>query len=102
MRNPISKADASGLSCGTGNRTSSEELDIVSEYLRAAITRAITIRNQAPAGSHMETVLSRTIDGLELELSQLRYLTAAPDHVPGRAITDPRPAQTATRMRKAF
>lgn len=45
-------------------------------YLRKARDRAEAIRERAPAGSYMENVLARTIDGITLELSQLDYLLA--------------------------
>ncbi|WP_298815782.1 hypothetical protein [uncultured Roseibium sp.] len=45
-------------------------------YLRKARDRAIDIRDRAPAGSYLEGVLKRTIDGITLELSQLEYLLA--------------------------
>ncbi|PVB59750.1 hypothetical protein DCO57_20760 [Labrenzia sp. 011] len=46
----------------------------MSVYLRKARDRAIDIRDRSPAGSYLENVLSRTIDSLTLELSQLDYL----------------------------
>lgn len=45
-------------------------------YLRKARDRAIDIRDRSPAGSYLESVLIRTIDGITLELSQLDYLLA--------------------------
>jgi len=46
-------------------------------YLRKARERAIAIRDRSPGGSYLESVLTRTIDGLSLELSQLDYLLAS-------------------------
>lgn len=45
-------------------------------YLRKARDRAIAIRDRSPGGSYLEGVLTRTIDGITLELSQLDYLLA--------------------------
>jgi hypothetical protein len=53
-----------------------EEVRTMILYLRKARIRAIDIRDRSPAGSYMESVLARTIDGITLELSQLDYLLA--------------------------
>ncbi|MCV0429493.1 MAG: hypothetical protein K5905_28965 [Roseibium sp.] len=53
-----------------------EEVRMMMTYLRKARDRAIQIRERSPAGSYMENVLCRTIDGITLELSQLDYLLA--------------------------
>ncbi|WP_269583163.1 hypothetical protein [Roseibium sp. Sym1] len=45
-------------------------------YLRKARDKATAIRDRSPGGSYMEGVLTRTIDGITLELSQLEYLLA--------------------------
>lgn len=45
-------------------------------YLRKARDRAVAIRDRSPGGSYLEGVLTRTIDGITLELSQLDYLLA--------------------------
>jgi len=45
-------------------------------YLRKARERAVAIRERSPGGSYLEGVLTRTIDGITLELSQLDYLLA--------------------------
>jgi len=45
-------------------------------YLRKARDRALAIRDRSPGGSYLEGVLTRTIDGITLELSQLDYLLA--------------------------
>ncbi|ADZ71486.1 hypothetical protein [Polymorphum gilvum] len=58
------------------------EVDDVMTYLRAALARAIRIRENAPAGSYLDSVLTRTIEGLEVEIAQLRYLLAEPDLPP--------------------
>ena len=53
-----------------------EEVRMMMAYLHKARERAIQIRERSPAGSYMENVLCRTIDGITLELSQLDYLLA--------------------------
>ena len=53
-----------------------DEVRIMIAYLQKARDRAKQIRDRSPAGSYMENVLSRTIDGITLELSQLDYLLA--------------------------
>ncbi len=53
-----------------------EEVRTMALYLRKARERAIDIRDRAPGGSYLESVLTRTIDGITLELSQLDYLLA--------------------------
>ncbi|WP_428647932.1 hypothetical protein [Roseibium sp.] len=53
-----------------------EEVRTMVLYLRKARDRAIDIRDRAPGGSYLEGVLTRTIDGITLELSQLDYLLA--------------------------
>ncbi|GAA0777222.1 hypothetical protein E1180_16430 [Roseibium denhamense] len=73
-----------------------KDVDLMVLYLRKARDRARDIRDRSPAGSYMESVLSRTIDGLTLELSQLEYLLARkPADAPGNP-----PA--GTRMRPAI
>ena len=59
----------------TTDVTRSEVTQMIA-YLRKAKGRAVEIRERAPAGSYMENVLTRTIDGITLELSQLEYLLA--------------------------
>lgn len=59
----------------TTDVTRSEVTQMIT-YLRKAKDRAVEIRDRAPAGSYMENVLARTIDGITLELSQLEYLLA--------------------------
>ncbi|WJS01536.1 hypothetical protein [Roseibium aggregatum] len=53
-------------------------------YLRKARERAIAIRDRSPGGSYLESVLTRTIDGISLELSQLDYLLASQPVDPSR------------------
>lgn len=53
-----------------------EDVREMMTYLRKAKERAVAIRDRSPAGSYMESVLTRTIDGITLELSQLDYLLA--------------------------
>jgi hypothetical protein len=48
-------------------------------YLEKALAKAEKIREQAPAGSYLSKVLSKTIDGIATELAQLKYLLAHPD-----------------------
>ncbi|WP_305986312.1 hypothetical protein [Roseibium sp. MMSF_3544] len=65
-------------------------------YLRKAKDRAMAIRDRSPAGSYMESVLTRTIDGITLELSQLDYLLARKPAETAEA------ASSARRMRPAI
>jgi hypothetical protein len=65
-------------------------------YLRTARERAIAIRERSPGGSYLESVLTRTIDGITLELSQLEYLLA---QKPGDASLD---SSSTRRMRPAI
>ncbi|WP_068413362.1 hypothetical protein [Labrenzia sp. OB1] len=59
-----------------------EDVRAMTQYLRKARDRAIDIRDRSPAGSYLESVLTRTIDSLTLELSQLDYLlTSKPVNV---------------------
>ncbi|WP_422375456.1 hypothetical protein [Roseibium sp.] len=53
-----------------------EDVRAMMLYLRKARDRAIAIRDRSPGGSYLESVLTRTIDGIALELSQLDYLLA--------------------------
>jgi len=55
------------------------EVEIMLLYLRKARDRALRIREHAPAGSYLDNVLANTITGIELELSQLRYLLTLPE-----------------------
>lgn len=55
------------------------EVEDVARYLRATLNQASRIRSNAPAGSYLDTVLARTIEGLELELAQLKFLLADPE-----------------------
>ena len=48
-------------------------------YLGKTRAKAETIRENAPAGSYLDGVLSRTIAGLDQEIAQLRYLLTVPD-----------------------
>jgi hypothetical protein len=48
-------------------------------YLAKTRAKAETIRENAPAGSYLDGVLSRTIAGLDQEIAQLRYLLTVPD-----------------------
>lgn len=53
-----------------------EDVQSMKLYLRKARDRAIAIRDRSPGGSYLESVLTRTIDGIALELTQLDYLLA--------------------------
>lgn len=55
------------------------EVEIMILYLRKARDRALRIREHSPAGSYLDNVLANTIAGIELELSQLRYLLTLPE-----------------------
>lgn len=57
----------------------SGEVEIMILYLRKARDRALRIREHAPAGSYLDNVLANTITGIELEVSQLRYLLTLPE-----------------------
>lgn len=72
-----------------------EDVRLMMVYLRKAKQRAISIRERSPAGSYMESVLTRTIDGIALELSQLDYLLA-------QRPVDPAAIEKAHRMRPAI
>lgn len=59
------------------------DVQVMILYLRKARNRAIDIRDRSPAGSYLENVLSRTINGIALELKQLEYLLMSnPDALP--------------------
>jgi|GEM_PF-6886148 len=55
------------------------ELVTMMDYLRRSRDRAVIIRDNAPAGSYLESVLTRTISGINHELAQLTYLLARRD-----------------------
>ncbi len=55
------------------------ELETMMLFLRRARDRAVVIRENAPAGSYLESVLHRTILGIDQELAQLKYLLAKSD-----------------------
>lgn len=59
---------------------SSETIDTVLVYLDKARSQAERIRDNAPGGSHLESVLERTIVGITQEMAQLKYLLAKRDH----------------------
>lgn len=59
-----------------------EDVRLMMLYLRQSRDRAIAIRDRSPGGSYLESVLTRTIDGIALELSQLEFLLAC-DSEPG-------------------
>jgi len=75
---------------------SPEDVRTMMLYLRKARDRAILIRDRSPAGSYLESVLSRTIDGIALELSQLDYLLAL------KPADEAKSGQPARRMRPAI
>ncbi|WP_204934555.1 hypothetical protein [Roseibium sediminis] len=76
----------------------SSELDLMMLYLEKALGRAIRIRGNATAGSYLERVLQRTINGLEAEIAQLRYLLAQRDFEPAVRSAGP----STERMRPAI
>lgn len=57
----------------------SSEIDVLLRFLSSALRKAETVRENAPAGSYLDTVLTKTILGLDQEITQLRYLLAHPD-----------------------
>ncbi|WP_428527223.1 hypothetical protein [Roseibium sp.] len=67
------------------------ELETMMLFLRRARDRAVVIRENAPAGSYLESVLHRTILGIDQELTQLKYLLAKSD-LPKSSPTRMRPA----------
>jgi|GEM_PF-1722829 len=73
-----------------------EEVHTMMLYLRRARDRAIEIRERSPAGSYLESVLARTINGITLELSQLDYLLAC------KPVNVARETRTDRRMRPAI
>lgn len=73
------------------------EVEDIARYLRATLNQASRIRANAPAGSYLDSVLGRTIEGLELELAQLKFLLADPEF-PISSKED----QRVTRMRRAM
>ena len=74
-----------------------DDVDRMMLYLLKARERAEKIRENAPAGSYLDSVLRRTIDGLGQELAHLRYLLGHKD------IALPvRQGENGTRMRAAL
>lgn len=69
------------------------DVGLLLTYLQRTRAKAESIRENAPAGSYLDSVLSRTIAGLDTEIASLRYLCAAED----REIKT-----TPTRMRQAL
>ncbi|WP_395174621.1 hypothetical protein [Roseibium alexandrii] len=67
------------------------ELETMMLFLRRARDRAVVIRENAPAGSYLESVLHRTILGIDQELAQLKYLLTRSD-LPKPSPTRMRPA----------
>ncbi|MEP0235847.1 hypothetical protein [Roseibium sp.] len=57
----------------------SPEVQTILLYLRKTRDKAETVRENAPAGSYLDGVLSRTIAGIDQEISQLRYLLNSAD-----------------------
>ncbi|MET1414535.1 hypothetical protein ABVF61_19845 [Roseibium sp. HPY-6] len=72
----VLSSEAAGSEVPPATDVTPEDVRRMIIYLRKAKDRAIAIREQSPAGSYMESVLVRTIDGITLELSQLDYLLA--------------------------
>lgn len=72
-------------------RVTAGEIEQMVLYLQRARDRAASIRENAPAGSYLDSVLKRTIHGIDQEVSQLNYLLAKRDQ----------PQQSPTKMRPA-
>ncbi|QDG78560.1 hypothetical protein [Labrenzia sp. PHM005] len=72
-------------------KANAADLETMMLFLRRSRDRALTIRENSPAGSYLESVLNRTITGIDQELSQLTYLLAKRD-LPNRRPTKMRPA----------
>ncbi|WP_420411382.1 hypothetical protein [Roseibium sp.] len=72
-------------------KVNAADLETMMLFLRRSRDRALTIRENSPAGSYLESVLNRTISGIDQELSQLTYLLAKRD-LPTQRPTKMRPA----------
>ncbi|GGB49815.1 hypothetical protein GCM10011316_22420 [Roseibium aquae] len=72
-------AGVAGTLLGELTRT---DLDTMVLYLERAQDRAERIRENTPAGSYLDRVLERTIAGIALELTQLRYLLGESNELP--------------------
>ncbi|MBO0345331.1 hypothetical protein [Roseibium limicola] len=75
-----------------------DDLENLVIYLQRVRVRAERIRDNAPAGSYLADVLSRTLDGLTGEISQLRHLMGLRDSLP---LPASQPAVAQRRMRPA-
>ncbi|MBD8893217.1 hypothetical protein [Roseibium litorale] len=53
------------------------DINLLLTYLQRTRVKAESIRENAPSGSYLDSVLSRTIAGLDTEIASLRYLCAA-------------------------
>ncbi|WP_417684908.1 hypothetical protein [Roseibium sp.] len=73
----------------------SDDIDDLLLFLGKTRDKAERIRENAPAGSYLDSVLERTIHGIEQEIAQLRYLLGNKDPA-AKAV-----AGTAQRMRPA-
>ncbi|MGX1500679.1 hypothetical protein [Roseibium aggregatum] len=80
----VSSASASASGAEQLTSVTRGEVRTMMLYLRKARERAIAIRDRSPGGSYLESVLTRTIDGISLELSQLDYLLASQPVDPSR------------------
>lgn len=74
---PLRPARAAGP-CGSIQMTETE-VDKVLLFLNKARTQAGRIRDNAPAGSYMEKMLTRTIGGIDRDMAELKYLLAKRD-----------------------
>jgi hypothetical protein len=80
----VSSASASAPDADQLTSVTPGEVRTMMLYLRKARERAIAIRDRSLGGSYLESVLTRTIDGISLELSQLDYLLASKPVDPSR------------------
>lgn len=87
---PLSASGRGYLRLGLGTQTGCEtdtspipmtieEAEELLKYLARTRAKADSIRENAPAGSYLDSVLQRISAGLDHEISQLRYLTLNKD-----------------------
>lgn len=76
------------------------DLEDLLRYLQRVRNKAERIRDNAPSGSYLAEVLTRTLDGLVSEIGQLRHLLGLRDRpTPAEALKD-EPAPTITAQRR--
>ncbi|MBD8874679.1 hypothetical protein [Roseibium polysiphoniae] len=76
---PQDQIDGGEAQKGDATPVTSPEVQTILLYLRKTRKKAETVRENAPAGSYLDGVLSRTIAGIDQEISQLRYLLNSAD-----------------------